>query len=61
MLQDNCMYFTELGEDLEGRLVMISLANENRWQNNTYTAVISAFLTLLVMTFSQLKDNSNCL
>lgn len=55
------MYFTELGEDLEGRLVMISLANENRWRNNTYTAVISAFLTLLVMTFSQLKDNSNCL
>lgn len=55
------MCFTELGEDLGGRLVIISLANENRWQNNTYTAVISAFLTLLVMTLSKLKDNSNCL
>lgn len=55
------MCFTELGEDLGGRLMIISLANENRWQNNTYTAVISAFLTLLVMTLCKLKDNSNCL
>lgn len=55
------MCFTELDEDLGGRLVIISLANENRWLNNTYTAVISAFLTLLVMTLSKLKDNGNSL